>query len=236
MIKNLLLKIMPSKKYFLFLLFSIGFLSADIPAYSAKYNFDSEEISITGTRTFKKYNNGYEISFEASNLLASMYFSSIFAITNKQVIADSYDIKIKPKFLNRNQSVKFNYDANIIKSSGVNVWQSNIDKEKGIFDPLNVQIMIRTFVKDGIKDFDLNIIDMEAGGSKNYRFIVKGEEECLFEDKKLNCIIVERSRIGSERTVKYYLAKELEYMFTKIIDTSPERTNKLELVRLLSLG
>ena len=46
---------MPSKKYFLFLLFSIGFLSADIPAYSAKYNFDSEEISITGTRTFKKY-------------------------------------------------------------------------------------------------------------------------------------------------------------------------------------
>ena len=55
MIKNLLLKIMPSKKYFLFLLFSIGFLSADIPAYSAKYSFDSEEISITGTRTFKKY-------------------------------------------------------------------------------------------------------------------------------------------------------------------------------------
>ena len=111
---------MPSKKYFLFLLFSIGFLSADMPAYSAKYNFDSEEISITGTRTFKKYNNGYEISFEASNLLASMYFSSIFAITNKQVIADSYDIKIKPKFLNRNQSVKFNYDANI-HTCGINV-------------------------------------------------------------------------------------------------------------------
>ena len=236
MIKNLLLKIMPSKKYFLFLLFSIGFLSADIPAYSAKYNFDSEEISITGTRTFKKNNNDYEISFEASNLLASMSFSSIFAITNKQVIADSYVIKIKPKFLNRNQSVKFNYDLDTIKSSGVNVWQSDINKEKGIFDPLNVQIMIRTFVKDDIKDFDLNIIDMVVGGSKNYRFIVKGEEECLFENKKLNCIIVERSRIGSERTVKYYLAKELEYMFTKIIDTSPERTNKLELVKLLSFG
>ena len=58
----------------------------------------------------------------------------------------------------------------------------------------------------------------------------------MFDNKKLNCIIVERSRIGSERTVKYYLAKELEYMFTKIIDSSPERTNKLELKKILSLG
>ena len=165
-----------------------------------------------------------------------MYFSSLFKITNKQVIANTYDIKIKPKFLNRNQSVKFNYDVNIIKSSGVNVWQSNINKENNVFDPLNVQIMIRTFVRDGIQNFDLNIIDMEEGGSKKYNFIVKGEEECLFDNKKLNCIIVERSRIGSERTVKYYLAKELEYMFTKIIDSSPERTNKLELKKILSLG
>lgn len=217
-------------------LLSIGFLSADLPSYSAKYKFESEEISISGTRTFKKEDNGYEIRFEASNLLASMYFSSLFKITNKQVIANTYDIKIKPKFLNRNQSVKFNYDVNIIKSSGVNVWQSDIDKENSVFDPLNVQIMIRTFVRDGIQNFDLNIIDMENGGSKKYSFIVNGEEECLFDNKKLNCIIVERSRIGSERTVKYYLAKELEYMFTKIIDTSPERTNKLELKKILSLG
>ena len=236
MINNLLLKIMISKRLYFLLLSSIGFLSAEIPAYSAKYNFESEEISITGTRTFKKINNGYEIRFEASNLLASMYFSSLFKITNKQVIADTYDIKIKPKFLNRNQSVKFNYDVNIIKSSGVNVWQSDIDKENSVFDPLNVQIMIRTFVRDGIQNFDLNIIDMENGGSKKYSFIVNGEEECLFDNKKLNCIIVERSRIGSERTVKYYLAKELEYMFTKIIDSSPERTNKLELKKILSLG
>ena len=63
MMKNLLLKIMPSKKFFLFLLFSINFLSAEIPAYSAKYNFDSEEISITGIRTFKKNNNGIKYNF-----------------------------------------------------------------------------------------------------------------------------------------------------------------------------
>ena len=97
------------KRFYFLLLSSISLLSADIPAYSAKYNFESEEISITGTRTFKKNSDGYEIKFEASNLLASMYFSSLFKITNKQVIADTYDIKIKPRFLNRNQSVKFNY-------------------------------------------------------------------------------------------------------------------------------
>ena len=220
----------------IYALLSIGFLSADLPSYSAKYKFESEEISISGTRTFKKEDNGYEIRFEASNLLASMYFSSIFTITNKMVIADTYNIQIKPKFLNRNQSVKFNYEENLIKSSGVNVWKSNMNKKNIDFDPLNVQIMIRTFVKDGIESFDLNIIDMEEGGSKKYNFIIKGEEECIFDSKKLNCIIVERSRSGSERKVNYYLARELEYMFTKIIDSSPERTNKLELQKILSLG
>ena len=47
---------------------------------------------------------------------------------------------------------------------------------------------------------------------------------------------LERSREGTQRIVKYYLAKELDYMFVKIIDTSPDRTNKLELKEILSFG
>jgi hypothetical protein len=43
-------------------------------------------------------------------------------------------------------------------------------------------------------------------------------------------------RKESNRKVKYFLMEEYEYMFLKIIDSSPERKNTLSLVEILSFG
>ncbi len=225
---------MKFKKLFLLLL-PFNFLLSEIPAYSAKYNFESDEISITGIREYKKSSNGDEIKFEASNLFASLFFSSKFKINKNVVVPNTYDIKIRPKFLNRDQSIKFNYEDNIINSIGMNIWETSLS-ENNIFDPLNVQIMIRNSVKNGLKEFNLNIIDMENGGYKTYSFRLVKNEECEFSNKKYNCYVIERTQENSKRKVVYYLAEGLEFMFLKIIDSSPERINKLELREILSFG
>ena len=227
---------MKYRKILFALIFTINISSSDIPFYSAKYKFESDEITITGVREFKKNNDAYEMTFDASNLIASMEFSSEFQISKDKVYSKNYNIKIKPKFLNRDQSINFDYTNNIIESSGEKKWKESIDLNKIILDPLNAQIMIRTFVKKGTKKFSLNIIDMQQGGSKKYFFKVKSVQECIFNESTLNCHIVERVRDGSRRKVQYYLAEELEYMFIKILDKSPEATNKLELQEVLSLG
>ena len=227
---------MKYRKILFALIFAINVSSNDIPFYSAKYKFESDEIKITGVREFKKNNDAYEMTFNASNLIASMNFSSEFQISNDKVYSNKYNIKIKPKFLNRDQSINFDYANNIIESSGEKKWKESIDLNKIILDPLNAQIMIRTFVKKGTKKFSLNIIDMQQGGSKKYFFKVKSVEDCIFNESTLSCHIVERVRDGSRRKVQYYLAEELEYMFIKILDKSPEATNKLELQEVLSLG
>ena len=224
------------KKILFTLIFTLNIYSNDIPYYSAKYEFKSNEISIVGVREFKKNEDIYEMTFSASNLIASMNFSSEFQISNDKVYSKKYDIKIKPKFLNRDQSINFDYTNNIIESSGERKWKESIDLNKIILDPLNAQIMIRTFVKKGTKKFSLNIIDMRQGGSKKYFFKVKGVQDCIFNESTLTCHIVERVRDGSRRKVEYYLAEELGYMFIKILDKSPEATNKLELQEVLSLG
>ena len=162
------------------------------------------------------------MTFNASNLIASMNFSSEFQISNDKVYSKKYDIKIKPKFLNRDQSINFDYTNNIIESSGEKKWKESIDLNKIILDPLNAQIMIRTFVKKGTKKFSLNIIDMQQGGSKKY-FKVKSVQDCIFNESTFSCHIVERVRDGSRRKVQYYLAEELEYMFIKILDKSPKQ-------------
>ena len=208
----------------------------ELPYYEAKYKFESDEINITGIRKFNKNSEGYEIEFQASNLFAGMNFSSLFDFENYKVIPKSYDVKIKPKFLDRDQFIKFDYMNNQIVSTGSNKWSEIINKDLLIMDPLNVQIMIRTLVKDNKTEFSLNIVDMQKGGFKEYDFEVLGNEICVFNNEEINCVVLQRSREGSNRKVTYYLMERYEYMFLKIVDINPERKNTLSLVEILSFG
>ena len=213
-----------------------GVNAFELPYYEAKYKFESDEINITGIRKFNKNSEGYEIEFQASNLFAGMNFSSLFDFENYKVIPKSYDVKIKPKFLDRDQFIKFDYMNNQIVSTGSNKWSEIINKDLLIMDPLNVQIMIRTLVKENKTEFSLNIVDMQKGGFKEYDFEVMGNEMCMFNKEEINCVVLQRSREGSNRKVTYYLMEKYEYMFLKIIDINPERKNTLSLVEILSFG
>ena len=224
-------------KILIFPLFYLSYINGyDLSEYEAKYKFESSEISITGIREFKKNQDGYEIRFNASNLIASLFFSSKFSINNDEVNSKTYDVKIRPKFLKRNQSIIFNQQKGFVESNGHTSWRFEFDNTSLLLDPLNVQIMIRTLIKKGLNRFELDIIDMEKGGSKTYTYAVQKDETCVVDGTKYNCTILERYRENNNRVVKYYLAKELDYMFVKIIDISPDKINKLELKEILSFG
>lgn len=225
-------------KFYLFtLLASIFSVNAiELPYYEAKYNFESDEINITGVREFKKNSEGYEIKFQASNLFVGMSFSSLFDIEDSKVIPKSYDVKIRPKLLNRDQFIEFDYINNDILSKGSNSWSESLKKNILIMDPLNVQIVIRTLIKQNKKRFSINIVDMQKGGYKEYDFEVLGNEKCIFNEEELNCVVLQRSREKSNRKVTYYLMEKYEYMFLKIIDINPERKNTLNLLEILSFG
>jgi len=96
--------------------------------------------------------------------------------------------------------------------------------------------MIRTSVKQGLTNFDLKIIDMQKGGYKTYTYNFQNNEECYFDSLKYDCYVYERTQENSKRKVTYYMVKELDFMFLRIIDMSPERVNKLELKEILSFG
>ena len=225
-------------KFHLFiLLVSIFSVNAiELPYYEAKYKFESDEINISGVREFKKNSEGYEIKFQASNLFAGMSFSSLFDIEDSKVIPKSYDVKIRPKLLNRDQFIEFDYINNEILSKGSNSWSESLKKNILIMDPLNVQIVIRTLIKQNKKRFSINIVDMQKGGYKEYDFEVLGNEKCVFNEEELNCVVLQRSREKSNRKVTYYLMEKYEYMFLKIIDINPERKNTLNLLEILSFG
>ena len=78
-------------RFLLVIFISTYAVSSEIPAYSAKYNFESEEISISGVREFYKTENGHEMKFKASNLFASLFFY----LSLKLKIAKLFQIRMK---------------------------------------------------------------------------------------------------------------------------------------------
>ena len=220
------------------IIFTVSLSSSVIPEYKAKYKFERDDFSITGIRELKKSNNDDLIfKFNANTLLiVSMNFESIFEIKDSKIISRNYEVKIRPKSVDRDQKISYDYDNFKINSSGRDSWVAPLNQTAFLTDPLNAQIQIRLNLISGMKKFYINVIEMETGESQENLYELDGEDVCILQEKKYDCVILKRYRDSDDRVTTYYLIPELAYMFYKVIDESPEEYQKLELKELLSFG
>jgi hypothetical protein len=165
-----------------------------------------------------------------------MNFESIFEIKDSKIISKNYEVKIRPKSVDRDQRISYDYDNFKINSFGRNSWVAPLDQTAFLTDPLNAQIQIRLNLINGMKRFYINVIEMETGESQENLYELDGEAICTLQDKNYDCVILKRFRESDDRITTYYLIPELAYMFYKVIDESPEEYQKLELKELLSFG
>ena len=222
----------------LLIIFTINLSSSVMPEYKAKYKFERDDFSITGIRELKKSDNDdFIFKFNANTLLiVSMNFESIFEIKDSKIISKNYEVKIRPKSIDRDQRISYDYDNFKINSSGRNSWVASLDQTAFLTDPLNAQIQIRLNLISGMKKFYINLIEMETGEIQENFYELDGEAICTLQDKNYDCVILKRFRESDDRITTYYLIPELAYMFYKVIDESPEEYQKLELKELLSFG
>ena len=223
-------------KILLTLALSFQINGVELPAYEARYSYESDEINIEGIRKFSRDPNSFNLSFKAKNLLASMGFESIFLIENSQIISKNYVIKVRPKFVNRDQEITFNYVDKIISSYGRDAWEKPLDQAKKSADPMNAQIQIRLNLLMGMQEFTIKLLEIKNGGIEDNFYKVIKNEPCSLGENSYECVILKRFREKENRETLYYLIPDLDYMFLKIIDSGPERNQKLELLEILSLG
>ena len=222
----------------LLIIFTINLSSSAIPEYKAKYKFERDDFSIIGIRELKKLSNDdFILKFNANTLLiVSMNFESIFEIKDSKIISKNYDVKIRPKSVDRDQKIFYDYENLKINSSGRDSWVAPLDKTSFLTDPLNAQIQIRLNLINGMKKFYVNLIEMETGEIQENLYELDGEEICTLQGKDYDCVILKRYRESDDRITTYYLIPELAYMFYRVIDESPKEYQKLELKELLSFG
>jgi len=223
-------------KLLLIFAFAIQINAIELPIYEARYSYESEEINIKGIRKFQKNSDDYSLSFKAKNLFASMSFESNFSVEESQIISKDYIIKVKPRFIDRDQEINFDYDNQTINSLGRDAWSMPLDTQIGSADPLNAQIQIRLNLLKGLEEFSIQLLEIKNGKMEDNYYKILKNESCYLGDIKYECIVLKRFREKENRETLYYLIPDLDYMFLKIIDSSPERNQKLELLEILSLG
>ena len=218
----------------LFVLISYDLAAQEIPDYKGEYVFTNSRVSMKGIRELITHEETGKrtIQFNAKFPLGKIKIISDFTEQNNLIASVKYFVDVKWTVISDKRTLKFDQASSMLTSSGKFEWSQALPKNKNVFDPLNVQIQIRKNVIAGMNDFSLLLPDLKTGAieSNNYKVVDDGEFEV--DGKIYPCIIVERIRLQDDRTTRYFLAPELNYLIIKVEDEDQDGDTSLELKKL----
>ena len=223
-------------KYFriLFLLISYDLAAQEIPDYKGEYVFTNSRVSMTGIRELisDELAGKRTIQFNAKFPLGRIKIISDFSEQDNIITSGKYFVDVKWTLISDKRTLNFDQAEGILTSKGKFEWSQDLLKNENVFDPLNVQIQIRKNVISGLREFSLMLPDLKSGAieANNYKVVEDGE----FEVDGVNypCIIVERIRLQDDRTTRYFLAPDLDYLIIKVEDEDQDGDTMLELKKL----
>jgi len=191
--------------------------------YRATYtNRVDAAISFSGEaiRELKQLNDQtWEISVEASAMMANIRESSQIKLENGQILPLQYDYKRRILTRNREAQLRFDWDAGHVTTDiDDKPWRMAIDP--GIHDKLSYQLQMPFDLKAGLTTLEYLVAD---GGQKQvYRFQVTGEDEVETPAGTFTAVRVERDRgEDSDRETLIWFAPELDYLVVRLEQVEP---------------
>ena len=218
----------------LFVLISTYITAQEIPDYKGEYVFTNSRVSMQGIRELISHDEDGKrtIQFNAKFPLGRIKITSDFTEINNFITSTKYFVDVKWTLISDKRTLNFDQNTGTLTSKGKFDWVESLLKDENVFDPLNVQVQIRKNVIAGLKEFSLMLPDLKTGAieANNYKVVDNGS----FEVNGTNypCIIVERIRLQDDRTTRYFLAPDLDYLIIKVEDEDQEGDTMLELKKL----
>jgi hypothetical protein len=218
----------------LFIFITADLVAQDIPDYKGEYVFTNSRVSMKGIRELITHEEEGKrtIQFNAKFPLGRIKIISDFFEKNNLISSKQYYVDAKVLIRSDKRTLTFDRSSGTLTSKGKFEWSQALLKNENVFDPLNVQIQIRRNVIAGLKDFSLMLPDLKTGAieANNYKVVDSGSFEVGGADYP--CIIVERIRLQDNRTTRYFLAPDLDYLIIKVEDEDQDGDTMLELKKL----
>ena len=218
----------------LFVLISYDLAAQEIPDYKGEYVFTNSRVSMKGIRELITHEEAGKrtIQFNAKFPLGKIKIISDFSEKNNLISSIKYFVDVKWTLITDKRTLNFDQVSGLLTSTGKFEWSKDLPVNENVFDPLNVQIQIRKNIIAGMKEFSLMLPDLKTGAieANNYKVVENGEFEV--EGTNFPCIIVERIRLQDDRTTRYFLAPDLDYLIIKVEDEDQDGDTSLELKKL----
>ena len=218
----------------LFVLISYDLAAQEIPDYKGEYVFTNSRVTMKGIRELITHEEAGKrtIQFNAKFPLGKIKIISDFSEKNNLISSTKYFVDVKWTLITDKRTLNFNQVSGLLTSTGKFEWSKDLPVNENVFDPLNVQIQIRKNIIAGMKEFSLMLPDLKTGAieANNYKVVENGKFEV--EGTNFPCIIVERIRLQDNRTTRYFLAPDLDYLIIKVEDEDQDGDTSLELKKL----
>ncbi len=217
-----------------FVLFSLGLSSQEIPDYKGEYVFTNSRVSMKGIRELISHEEDGKrtIQFNAKFPLGRIKIISDFREINNLMTSAKYYVDVKWTLISDKRTLNFDQASGTLISKGKFEWSQALLKNENIFDPLNVQLQIRKNVIAGLSEFSLMLPDLKTGAIESNNYEIIGDGSFEVDGIIYSCIIVERIRLQDDRTTRYFLAPDLDYLIIKVEDEDQDGDTMLELKRL----
>lgn len=218
----------------LFVLISADINAQEIPDYKGEYVFTNSRISVKGIRELITHPEAGKrtIKFNAKFPLGRIKIISDFTENNNLMTSTKYYVDVKWTIISDKRTLNFDQISGTLTSKGKFEWSQPLLENENVFDPLNVQIQIRKNVIAGLQEFSLMMPNLKTGAieANNYKIVENGSFDV--DGANYPCIIVERIRLQDDRTTRYFLAPDLDYLIIKVEDEDQEGDTMLELKKL----
>ena len=218
----------------LFVLISFDLLAQEIPDYKGEYVFTNSKVSMRGIRELITHEEQGKrtIQFNAKFPLGKIKIISDFIEEDNLISSIQYYVDAKVLIRSDKRTLNFDQSSGTLTSKGKFEWSQTLLKNENVFDPLNVQIQIRKNVIAGLKDFSLMLPDLKTGAIEANNYKVVDSDSFEVDGTVYPCIIVERIRLQDNRTTRYFLAPDIDYLIIKVEDEDQDGDTMLELKKL----
>lgn len=199
-------------------LLSLPALAFDLQPFSASYTADWKQLPISGSaeRNLKVLDNGrWELSFEASMLVASLTEVSIFTLDKAVFLPASY--RYSRGGLGKSKNIEMDFDWQHKQVMGTYRDESvHFPLNRGLLDKSTYQLALQYDVAAGKTSMTYQVVDGDE--IETYDFRVLGEERVRTQAGLIDAVKVERVRdpTKSARKTILWLAKDWNFLLVRL--------------------
>ncbi len=194
---------------------------AALTPYSATYTAKYNGLNLKAVRTLTSLGGQrYRIATKASHFIGRINELSEFTIqANDYIRPDYYETSRSIFGIKKAESTSFDWQTNIA------TYQSKGEKKKielvgNDLDWLGYQVQLSIDMQAGKKEFNYHIV--RRGRSKDYRFVITGEEVVDTPMGKIDAIKLLQIRENNKRRTELWVAPKLEYLLVKLRQTEDD--------------